>query len=88
MVVGATGADRWQEGTGAEVANPERLELEAKLHTSILDVGDLARDAQVERLILVRLRPPPFFKLQIRSIVANDFEGSIVVPDDGDYVFP
>ncbi len=76
------------EGTGAEVPHPERLELEAKLHTSILDVGDLARDAQVERLILVRLRPPPFFKLQIRSIVANDFEGTIVVPDDGDYVFP
>jgi ribonuclease Z len=76
------------EGTGAEVPHPERLELEAKLHTSILDVGNLARDAQVERLILVRLRPPPFFKLQIRSIVANDFEGTIVVPDDGDWVFP
>ena len=31
------------EGTGAEVPNPERIELEAKLHTSILDVGDIAR---------------------------------------------
>ena len=34
------------------------------------------------------MRPPPFFKLQIRSIVANDFEGLILVPDDGDVVFP
>jgi ribonuclease BN (tRNA processing enzyme) len=76
------------EGTGAEVPHPERLELEAQLHTSILDVGDLARDAQVDRLVLVRLRPPPFFNLQISSIVANDFEGEIVVPDDGDFVYP
>jgi ribonuclease Z len=74
--------------TGVEVENPERIEREAKFHTSILDVGDLARDAQVDRLVLVRLRPPPFFKLQIRSIVANDFEGVILVPDDGDIVFP
>jgi ribonuclease BN (tRNA processing enzyme) len=74
--------------TGVEVENPERIEREAKFHTSILDVGDLARDAQVDRLVLVRLRPPPFFKLQIRSIVGNDFEGLILVPDDGDIVFP
>ncbi|MBW2500810.1 MAG: hypothetical protein JRF61_26300 [Deltaproteobacteria bacterium] len=76
------------EGTGAEVPHPERIELEAALHTSILDVGDLAKQAQVERLVLVRLRPPPFFDLQIRSIVANDFEGEILVPKDGDQVFP
>ena len=44
--------------------------------------------AQVDRLVLVRLRPPPFFKLQVRSIVGNDYEGEIIVPDDGDWVFP
>jgi ribonuclease BN (tRNA processing enzyme) len=76
------------EGTGAEVPNPERIELEAALHTSILDVGDIAREAQVGRLVLVRLRPPPFFDLQIRSIVANDYEGEIVVPEDGEVVYP
>lgn len=75
-------------GTGAEVPHPERLALEAKLHTSILDVGDLAREAQTLRLVLVRLRPPPFFELQVRSIVANDFEGEIVVPEDGEVVYP
>jgi ribonuclease BN (tRNA processing enzyme) len=76
------------EGTGAEVPYPERLELEAKLHTSILEVGVIATDAQVDRLVLVRLRPPPFFDLQVRSLVANDYEGEIIVPSDGDFVFP
>lgn len=75
-------------GTGAEVPNPERLALEAKIHTSILDVGKLAREAQAERLVLVRLRPPPFFELQVRSLVANDYEGEIVVPKDGEVVYP
>jgi ribonuclease BN (tRNA processing enzyme) len=75
-------------GTGAEVPHPERLENEAKLHTSILDVGDLAREAQAKRLVLVRLRPPPFFDLQVRSLVAQDFEGEILVPKDGDVVYP
>ena len=76
------------EGTGAEVPDPERLELEAKFHTSILDVGDIATDAQIERLVLVRLRPPPFFDLQVRSLVANDYSGEIVVAKDGDTVYP
>ena len=76
------------EGTGAEVPFPERLELEAALHTSILEVGDIATEAQVDRLVLVRLRPPPFFDLQVRSLVANDYKGEIIVPKDGDFVFP
>jgi ribonuclease BN (tRNA processing enzyme) len=76
------------EGTGAEVPDPERIEREAALHTSIEKVGGLATDAQVDRLILVRLRPPPFFRLQVERIVGNDFGGRIVVPDDGDLVYP
>ena len=38
--------------------------------------------------VLVRLRPPPFFELQVRSLVANDYEGEIVVPEDGEVVYP
>ncbi len=75
------------EGTGAEIPNPERIEFERKMHTSIEDVGKIASEAQVEQLVLVRLRPPPFFKLQISSIVGADFNGEISVPDDGDVVF-
>lgn len=76
------------EGTGAEVVDTERVEREKALHTSVEEVGKLATDAQVERLVLVRLRPPPLFDLQFRSIVANDFAGEILVPKDGDVVFP
>lgn len=76
------------EGTGAEVPHPERIEGERRLHLSIEEVGDLATDAQVDRLVLVRLRPPPFFDLQVRSLVANAFGGKIVVPKDGDVVYP
>ena len=50
--------------------------------------GRLATEAQVARLILVRLRPPPFFELQIRSLVGNSFGGEILIPSDGDLVFP
>jgi len=75
-------------GTGAEVPHPERIAAESKIHTSILDVGALAREAQASRLVLVRLRPPPFFELQVRSIVAKAFDGEIVVPEDGDVVYP
>ncbi len=76
------------EGTGTPVEDPERVEREAAFHTSILEVGKLATNAQVDRLVLVRLRPPPFFEIQVRSIVANDFAGEIVVPEDGETVFP
>ena len=76
------------EGTGAEVPDPERVMRDREFHTSILDVGDLATDAQVDRLVLVRLRPPPLFDLQVRSIVANDYEGEILIPVDGEVVYP
>jgi len=76
------------QGTGAEVPYPERHTLEKSFHTSILEVGVLATKAQVGRLVLVRLRPPPFFNLQVRSLVNNDYKGRILVPSDGDLVFP
>jgi len=66
------------------IADPERLAKEGALHTSILDVGELAERAGVERLVLVRMRPPPFFALQVRMIVGGAFSGDIDVPADGD----
>ena len=66
------------------IADPERLEREAAMSTPLLGVGELASRANVDRLMLIRLRPPPFFKLQVRSIVGQTFDGTVLVPEDGD----
>jgi len=65
------------------VADPERLEREAAIHTSLLDVGGVAQRANADRLMLVRLQPPPFYALQVRSIVSESYDGQILVPEDG-----
>jgi ribonuclease BN (tRNA processing enzyme) len=70
------------------VADPKRLEMESALHTRLQDVGGLAARAGVEALALVRLKPPPWFDIQIKSIVANDFKGHIYVPEDGSELSP
>jgi ribonuclease Z len=66
----------------------ERLSREVALHTSIEAVGDLARRAGVETLVLVRLRPPPVYDLQITGLVEDRFDGRIVIADDGDEITP
>jgi ribonuclease Z len=66
----------------------ERLRREAALHTSIEAVGDLALRAGVETLVLVRLRPPPVYDLQITGLVDDRFGGRIVIADDGDEIRP
>ncbi len=48
------------------------------------DIGDQARRAGVTALALVRLRPPPVFEVQVSGIVAEDFDGTILIPEDGD----
>jgi ribonuclease Z len=65
------------------LTDPERLRMEANLHTSILDVGALATRAGIETLVLVRMRPPPFFQVQVTSLVGQDFDGEVAVPEDG-----
>jgi ribonuclease BN (tRNA processing enzyme) len=66
----------------------ERLLREARLHTAVDAVGDLARRAGVETLGLVRLRPPPAFRTQLRNLVDDSFSGSIWIPEDGDELTP
>lgn len=70
------------------VADAERLAREAEISTPLLGVGKIATRAGVSTLMLIRLRPPPFFDLQVRSIVANEYAGRIVVARDGDEVSP
>jgi ribonuclease BN (tRNA processing enzyme) len=70
------------------LADPERLRREGELHTSIMAVGDLARRAGVPKLALIRMRPPPFYDIQVTSFVRESFDGEIVVPKDGDELVP
>jgi len=70
------------------VADADRLAREAAMSTPLLGVGELATRAGVPSLMLIRLRPPPFFDLQVRSIVANTYSGTILVPEDGDEFAP
>jgi len=70
------------------MVDPERLDADRALHTSIETIGDLATRAGVNALVLTRLRPPPFFDAQFRSIVAETYNGEIHVPADGDEIVP
>jgi ribonuclease Z len=67
---------------------PGRLLREAALHTSIDDVGGLATRAGVKTLVLVRLRPPPVYDIQITGLVDDHFSGRILIADDGDEITP
>ena len=67
---------------------PERLRREAAFHTGIDEVGGLARRAGVETLVLVRLRPPPVYDIQLTSLIDDEFPGRIVIADDGDEITP
>jgi ribonuclease BN (tRNA processing enzyme) len=66
----------------------EQLERDAALHTSLLDVGELATRANVGHLVFWRLRPPPMYAFQISGFVSRSFEGTISVPEDGDFINP
>ena len=68
--------------------DPERLQREAALQTAIEEVGGVAQEAGVPTLVLVRLRPPPVYDLQITGVVGKQFDGRIVLPEDGDEITP
>ena len=74
------------EGDGAERA--EILRREAEIHPRLETIGELAREIGVETLVLTRLRPPPVYDFQYRSIVREDFPGRVVIADDGDEITP
>jgi ribonuclease Z len=67
---------------------PEQLRREAALHTGFDAVGELARKVGAQTLVLVRLRPPPVFALQITSLVDDTFSGQVEIPEDGDEFTP
>ena len=58
------------------------------VHTSLNEVGALATTTRARGLALVRLRPPPFYEFQYRTIVRRSFDGTVLVPEDGDALYP
>lgn len=67
---------------------PDQLLRAAREHTAIADVGALAKRAGVDTLVLVRMRPPPVYDLQITSVVDDTFDGHIVIAEDADEITP
>jgi len=99
LVRAAEGADVWvheaiyvptpEDAEDAGVTlDPEQLQRDAALHTSLLDVGAMATRAAVRHLVFWRLRPPPMYDFQITGFVGHSFDGEISVPEDGDTFRP
>ena len=78
------------EAEGAKEAgiliDPDLLRREGAIHTALVDVGLIARRARVDTLVLVRMKPPPFYNFQISSEVRKTFGGNILIASDGDEV--
>jgi ribonuclease Z len=75
------------EAAGLE-EDPEQLRREAAIQTPLAQAAGIARRAGIETLVLVRLRPPPVYDLQITSLVGDGFDGRIAVAEDGDEFTP
>ncbi|MCZ6463446.1 MAG: hypothetical protein O7A09_03830 [Proteobacteria bacterium] len=76
------------EAAGIVDVDLDLLRREEELHTSILEVGALAERTGVETLVLVRMRPPPMFDIQVTGELRKHFSGGIWIPDDGDELEP
>jgi ribonuclease Z len=68
--------------------DPDRLRREGALHASFEQAGTIARRAGAGTLVLVRLRPPPVYDLQVTTLVDDHFPGRVVVASDGDELTP
>lgn len=66
--------------------DPELLRIEAKLHTALVDVGGIAARAKVGKLVLLRMKPPPFYNLPITVAVSQTFDGEIIIAADGEEI--
>jgi ribonuclease BN (tRNA processing enzyme) len=94
LVAAARGADVWVHealngasldeavATGGDAA--AGLAREGALHTRLEEVGGLAARAEVGRLVLVRLRPPPVYAFQYGRLVGETYRGAVSIPDDGE----
>jgi len=67
---------------------PEQLRREAGLHTPFESVAELAREAGVDTLVLVRLRPPPVYDFQVMGMLGDAFDGEVVIAEDAEEITP
>jgi ribonuclease Z len=74
------------EEVGAERADV--LRRESEIHPRLESIGELAQEMGVGTLVLTRLRPPPVYAFQYRSIVREDFRGRVVIAHDGEEITP
>lgn len=78
-----------EDATNAQIElDIAALDRERPLHTSINDVGALAARARVGALALVRLRPPPLYDFRFSAIAGRSFDGRVLIPEDGDDLWP
>ena len=68
--------------------DPASLEREARFYGSLSAAGGIARRAGIETLVMVRLRPPPVYDVQITSVVDDQFTGTTAIAHDGDVFEP
>lgn len=71
-----------------DVERADLLRKEAELHPKLETIGALAQEMGVATLVLTRLRPPPVYDFQYRNIVGENFDGRVVIPEDGDEITP
>jgi len=71
-----------------EAERADILRREAESHPKLETIGSLAREMGVGTLVLTRLRPPPVYDFQYENIVREDFDGRVVIADDGDEITP
>ncbi|MBW2448159.1 MAG: hypothetical protein JRG83_19870 [Deltaproteobacteria bacterium] len=67
-----------------EGADADQLHAEAAWLTALEDVGAIATRAKVGTLMLTRLRPPPLYDFMFGRIVGEDFDGPLIVAEDGE----
>ena len=78
-----------EDAANAEVElDIDQLDRQRALHISINDIGAIAQRARVRALALVRLRPPPLYNFRFKTIVGQSYDGEVLIPEDGDDIWP
>jgi ribonuclease BN (tRNA processing enzyme) len=77
-------AESIEPAIAAGATDPDRLRREAALRTPLPEAGARAARAGVGALVLVRLRPPPLFSVQVRRSIGDAWRGRLIVPEDGE----